>query len=78
MSHEVESLDTRIYHPDGQGRWVRLFTRVERDAAGHQPCHADALEAPGIVRVQIDNVHVEFILSGFIGIRPAIIPPTRR
>jgi len=34
VSHEVESLDTRIYHPDGQGRWVRLFTRVERDAAG--------------------------------------------
>jgi len=34
VSNEVESLDTRIYHPDGQGRWVRLFTRVERDAAG--------------------------------------------
>ncbi len=34
-STAVESLDTRIYRPDGEGRWVRLFTRVERDAAGN-------------------------------------------
>ena len=33
-SNAVESLDTRIHHPDGQGRWVRLFTRVERSPAG--------------------------------------------
>jgi PAS domain S-box-containing protein len=33
-SNAVESLDTRIHHPDGQGRWVRLFTRVERSATG--------------------------------------------
>ena len=30
----VESIDTRIYHPDGQGRWMRLFTRVHRNATG--------------------------------------------
>jgi len=34
-STAVESLDTRIYRPDGEGRWVRLFTRVQRDAAGN-------------------------------------------
>jgi len=33
-SNAVESLDTRIYHPDGKGRWVRLFTRVERSETG--------------------------------------------
>ena len=33
-SNEVESMDTRIYTPDGKGRWVRLFTRVQRNAAG--------------------------------------------
>ena len=33
-TNAVESLETRIYHPDGQGRWVRLFTRVERSATG--------------------------------------------
>jgi PAS domain S-box-containing protein len=33
-TNAVESLDTRIYHPDGEGRWVRLFTRVERSPTG--------------------------------------------
>jgi PAS domain S-box-containing protein len=33
-SDKVESIDTRIYRPDGIGRWVRLFTRVQRNAAG--------------------------------------------
>jgi PAS domain S-box-containing protein len=33
-SNEVESMDTRIFTPDGKGRWVRLFTRVQRNAAG--------------------------------------------
>jgi PAS domain S-box-containing protein len=33
-SNVVGSIDTRIYHPDGQGRWVRLFTRIQRDGAG--------------------------------------------
>ncbi|MEZ6029920.1 MAG: response regulator [Hyphomonadaceae bacterium] len=33
-SNDVESMDTRIYTPDGKGRWVRLFTRVQRNAAG--------------------------------------------
>ncbi|RYG31986.1 MAG: response regulator, partial [Burkholderiales bacterium] len=31
-----ESIDTRIYRPDGKGRWVRLFTRIHRNAAGQQ------------------------------------------
>ncbi len=30
----VGSLDTRIYRPDGEGRWMRLFIRVQRNAAG--------------------------------------------
>jgi PAS domain S-box-containing protein len=33
-SNDVESMDTRIWTPDGKGRWVRLFTRVQRNAAG--------------------------------------------
>ena len=33
-SGAVESLDTRIYRPDGEGRWMRLFTRVHRNEAG--------------------------------------------
>ncbi len=33
-SDKVESHDTRIYRPDGKGRWVRLFTRMQRNAAG--------------------------------------------
>jgi len=33
-SNEVESMDTRIHTPDGKGRWVRLFTRMQRNAAG--------------------------------------------
>ncbi|RYZ14539.1 MAG: PAS domain S-box protein [Alphaproteobacteria bacterium] len=31
-----ESIDTRIYRPDGKGRWVRLFTRIHRNAQGQQ------------------------------------------
>jgi PAS domain S-box-containing protein len=34
VSNDVESMDTRIHTPDGKGRWVRLFTRVQRNAAG--------------------------------------------
>jgi signal transduction histidine kinase/ActR/RegA family two-component response regulator len=30
----VETLDTRLYRTDGVGRWVRLFTRVQRDGTG--------------------------------------------
>ncbi len=33
-SDKVESHDTRIYRPDGKGRWVRLFTRMQRGANG--------------------------------------------
>ena len=33
-SGKVESIDTRIYRPDGKGRWVRMFTRVQRSSAG--------------------------------------------
>src|SRR5690242_16636407 len=33
-SSNVEGLDTRIYRPDGMGRWVRVVTRVQRDATG--------------------------------------------
>ena len=33
-SGKVESIDTRIYRPDGKGRWMRMFTRVQRNAAG--------------------------------------------
>lgn len=33
-SDRVESHDTRIYRPDGNGRWVRLFTRMQRNVAG--------------------------------------------
>ena len=29
-----KAIDTRIYRPDGQGRWVRLFTRVQRSPTG--------------------------------------------
>lgn len=36
VSNGVESIDTRIYHPDGKGRWIRLFTRIHRDASGRQ------------------------------------------
>ncbi|MDP3494928.1 MAG: ATP-binding protein [Hyphomonadaceae bacterium] len=34
VSNAVESIDTRIYRPDGKGRWMRLFTRVHRNASG--------------------------------------------
>ncbi len=34
ISNAVESMDTRIHTPDGSGRWVRLFTRMQRNAAG--------------------------------------------
>jgi signal transduction histidine kinase len=34
MTNAVESLDTRICLPDGQGCWTRLFTGVERSATG--------------------------------------------
>ncbi|HVY87676.1 MAG TPA: ATP-binding protein [Hyphomonadaceae bacterium] len=34
LSPEVESIDTRLYRPDGKGHWVRLFTRAQRDANG--------------------------------------------
>ncbi len=34
VSNGVESIDTRIYRPDGKGRWMRLFTRVQRNANG--------------------------------------------
>ncbi len=33
-SGKVESIDTRIYRPDGKGRWIRMFTRLQRNAAG--------------------------------------------
>jgi PAS domain S-box-containing protein len=33
-SSNVEGLDTRIYRPDGMGRWVRVYTRVQRDGTG--------------------------------------------
>ncbi len=33
-SANVEGLDTRIYRTDGMGRWVRVYTRVQRDATG--------------------------------------------
>jgi PAS domain S-box-containing protein len=33
-SDKVESHDTRIYRPDGKGRWVRLFTRMQRGPTG--------------------------------------------
>lgn len=33
-SGQVESIDTRIYRPDGKGRWIRMFTRLQRNAAG--------------------------------------------
>ena len=33
-TNAVESIDTRIYRPDGIGRWMRMFTRVQRNAAG--------------------------------------------
>ena len=33
-SGKVESIDTRIYRPDGKGRWVRMFTRVQRSPTG--------------------------------------------
>ncbi len=36
LSPSVERIDTRLYRPDGKGRWVRLFMRVHRDAAGER------------------------------------------
>ena len=33
-SDKVESHDTRIYRPDGKGRWMRLFTRMQRGPTG--------------------------------------------
>ncbi|RYG24473.1 MAG: response regulator, partial [Burkholderiales bacterium] len=30
------SIDTRIYRPDGKGRWVRVFTHIQRNANGLQ------------------------------------------
>jgi signal transduction histidine kinase/ActR/RegA family two-component response regulator len=30
----TEAIDTRLFCPDGDGRWVRMFTRVQRDAIG--------------------------------------------
>jgi PAS domain S-box-containing protein len=33
-SDKVESHDTRIYRPDGKGRWMRLFTRMQRGPKG--------------------------------------------
>ena len=36
VSNGVESIDTRIYHPDGKGRWMRLFTRIHRNASGQR------------------------------------------
>ena len=33
-SGKVESIDTRIYRPDGKGRWMRLFTRMQRGPTG--------------------------------------------
>ena len=33
-SDKVESHDTRIYRPDGKGRWMRLFTRMQRGPSG--------------------------------------------
>jgi PAS domain-containing protein len=44
VSNDVESMDTRIHTPDGKGRWVRLFTRVQRNAAGEKcaRCRPDA------------------------------------
>ncbi len=41
-SHSVESIDTRLYRPNGEGHWVRLFTRVQRNAAG-EPLRAVGL-----------------------------------
>ncbi|MDP3740431.1 MAG: ATP-binding protein [Hyphomonadaceae bacterium] len=41
-SNAVESIDTRIYSPDGDGHWVRIFTRVQRNALG-EPVRAVGL-----------------------------------
>ena len=41
-SEKVESIDTRIYRPDGKGRWVRMFTQLQRNATG-QPIRAVGL-----------------------------------
>ncbi len=41
-SDAVERIDTRLYRPGGGGHWVRIFTRVERNAAG-QPVRAVGL-----------------------------------
>ncbi|HEX5006771.1 MAG TPA: ATP-binding protein [Hyphomonadaceae bacterium] len=38
----VESIDTRIHRPDGEGHWVRIFTRIIRNAAG-EPLRAVGL-----------------------------------
>ena len=33
-SNDVESIDTRLYRPNGGEQWVRMFMRVQRDAKG--------------------------------------------
>ncbi|HEY7798926.1 MAG TPA: response regulator [Hyphomonadaceae bacterium] len=38
----VESIDTRIYRPNGEGHWIRIFTRIVRNAAG-EPLRAVGL-----------------------------------
>jgi PAS domain S-box-containing protein len=38
----VESIDTRVYRPDGEGHWVRIFTRIVRNTAG-EPVRAVGL-----------------------------------
>jgi PAS domain S-box-containing protein len=30
----IETIDTRVYRPDGDDQWVRVFIRVQRDAQG--------------------------------------------
>jgi PAS domain S-box-containing protein len=30
----IETMDTRMYRPDGAGHWARMFMRVQRDASG--------------------------------------------
>jgi PAS domain S-box-containing protein len=41
-SNTVEGIDTRIYRPNSDGHWVRIYTRVQRDAAG-RPARAVGL-----------------------------------
>jgi PAS domain S-box-containing protein len=38
----VESIDTRIHRPNGEGHWVRIFTRIVRNAKG-EPLRAVGL-----------------------------------